>query len=90
MLIERGGQSLERLRARFTRHAVAHHAPPDEALELRRIAFRFRGAGAVGQAVAEGEHHRFARQALEARALAACRDAEGEDERQKEEQRTAG
>ena len=53
----------------------------DQALELRRVALRFRGAGAIGQAVAEGEHHRFARQGFEPCARAACRDDERQDER---------
>src|SRR6185503_20730764 len=58
MLVERRRQTLERLRAHLARHSGAHHAPADELLELRRVALLLEGAGAVGEAVAEGEDHR--------------------------------
>ena len=57
----------------------AHHAPADDALELRRVALVLGRAGAVGQAVAECEHHRVARQMLQLGALAAAGERQGEN-----------
>jgi hypothetical protein len=79
MLVERSRQPLERLRADFAGHARSHHAPPDEAFELRRVALVLCCAGAVGEAVAECEHHGIARQMLQLGALAASGKRQCED-----------
>ena len=60
MLVEHLRKALERLRRYFPGDAGTYHAPADEALELRRVAFVLRRAGSIGEAVAEGEHHRVA------------------------------
>ena len=77
ILVERGRQSLERLRGDFAGDTGAHYAPPDQALELRWIAFVLVRPGAIGQAVTEGEDHRVGGQTLELGA-AACREKESE------------
>ncbi len=71
MLVERGRQALERLAGHLARDAGAHHAAPDQLLELRRVALFLAGTGAEGEAVAEGEHHRVGRKARELRRAAA-------------------
>ena len=82
VLVERGGQPIERLRRHFARHPGRDDAAADQELELRGIALRFRGAGAVCEAVPEGEHHRVGWKARQLRALAARGDAESENERE--------
>ncbi len=62
VLVENGRQALQSCRAHFARHALAHDPPAGEFFELRRIALGLARAGAVGEAVAEGEHHRVGRQ----------------------------
>src|SRR5262245_54185786 len=79
VLVERARQARERLRRDLAGHAGAYHAPADQLLELRRVALVLGRAGAVGQAVAEGEYHRVARQALQFGALAAAEQQQGDD-----------
>jgi len=83
VFVECRGQALERLRRDFARNAGAHHAPADQAFELRRVAFVFVRTGAIGEAVAESEDDGVRGQRLKLGALAACRQTEREREGEK-------
>jgi hypothetical protein len=72
MLLQQFWKPRQCLRAHLAGDPGAHHPPADEPLELRRIAFGFLRAAAVGQAVAEGKHHGVAGQRLEPGAFAAA------------------
>jgi hypothetical protein len=78
VLVQRSRQSSERLRGDFAGHAGAHHAPPDQLFELRRVALVLARPGAEGQAVAEREHHRVRRKTLQLGAIGAAPDDERE------------
>src|SRR5687768_152397 len=71
MLVERRRQPRQRIRRDLAGHAGAHHPSADHFLKLRGIALVRGGADAERQAVAEGKHHRIARQRLQPGALAA-------------------
>jgi hypothetical protein len=71
------------LRRHFAGHSGAHHAAADQGFELRRVAFIFIRARAVGEAVAEGEDDGAGGERLELGALAACREAKCERDDEK-------
>src|SRR5260221_14021387 len=86
MLVERAGQPLERPRGHLARYAGAHHAAAEQLSQRRRVALGLARAGAEGETVPEGEPPRLARQPVELRPLAACREGKGE----REQKKTAG
>ena len=63
--VEQRGQPEEAVRAHLARHAGIDHGAADQAGEHLGVALAGAGAGAEGEAVTEGEHHRVRGQRLQ-------------------------
>ncbi len=64
-VVQQRVEALRAIDAEFAGHAGIDDAPSGQLGEHRRIAFGRVGAGAEGEAVAEGEDHRIGRQSRE-------------------------